>query len=114
MLWASPGQSSAQDPGESADSGCAAALDAAVRVAAGRVGCLALWKESDGRSIHRLYPGASDEEDPPLLGSTTALDLVRALRVRWDGTLGCCAGEQYAGAAPKKQVQRLVREIRRR
>ena len=115
MLWAAAGTGCAEDTGESAvASTCGAALDAAVRVASGRVGCLALWKESDGRSIHRLYPGASDDEDPPLLGSATALDLVRALRARWGGTVECCGGEQYAGAAPKKQMQRLVREMRRR
>ncbi len=97
------------------------------RVLDGGAACLAMWKESDGRTIHRLYPAANDGIDGPLLGLEAARKLVRSLREEWDNpsaraanTNKCkfqfFAGEQYDGAGsacPKHQVQRLVREIRK-
>ena len=78
----------------------------------GGAGCLALWKESDGRTVHRLYPGPNDEEDAPLLGTAAANCLLRALRECWGGALAFQAGARYRGAAPKAQIQRLIKVIR--
>lgn len=87
--------------------------------------CLAMWKESDGRTIHRLYPAANDEIDGPLLGLEAARRLVRLLQEEWENpgianttrsTFHSFVGECYDGgssACPKHQVQRLVREIRK-
>jgi predicted sulfurtransferase len=84
------------------------------KVLEGGAGCLALWKETDGRTIHRLYPADNDDADSPLLGVDAARRVVQMLRQRWGGRLGSRAGERYEGAGPKRQVQRLVQEIRRR
>ena len=86
--------------------------DVARKVTEGGAGCLALWKESDGRTVHRLYPGPNDEEDAPLLGTAAANCLLRALRECWGGALAFQAGARYRGAAPKAQIQRLIKVIR--
>lgn len=98
------------------------------RVLEGGAACLAMWKESDGRTIHRLYPAANDEVDGPLLGLEAARKLVQSLREEWDNPrrkgiastarsrFHSFVGERYDGgssACPKHQVQRLMREIRK-
>ena len=85
------------------------ALGAASRVLRAGVGCVALWKESDGRVLLRLYPAVTpmvtggcgdcvggEDADPPLLDLITGGELLHSIRVAWLQETGPEAGHAHA------------------